>query len=154
MGETYGGSGGDSKNLWKLVCLLPLSFSPLLIFLFSLLSFFFLHSLLSLFFSLSLLFLFHAFVCSFQQLGKVAYDSSVKLAKDTHVPVFGMNVWKVGEDFVGYASNLTYTFLNFFNRWHRDRDQNDYTFGIWYPVWLHSMFLYLTSFLYYCAFFE
>ena len=72
--------------------------------------------------------------CRFAKLSVSSYEHCKHQTCQTSVPLFGAPQYPplLVEELFG--SNLTYTFDGFSNKQHKDQDDNDYTFGMWFPV--------------------
>ncbi len=70
--------------------------------------------------------------CRFAKVSISSYEHSKQHAANTHVPLFGSNKYINVADL--FCSNLTFTYDGFSNVQHKDKDDNDYTFGMWFPV--------------------
>ena len=77
----------------------------------------------------------------FARLSISTYENAKSQAREFKVPLFGEHKWpvQVGELF---GSNITFTYGGFSNIQHLDHDDNDYTFGIWYPIRLSGTVLF------------
>lgn len=75
---------------------------------------------------------------SFRKLGVWPYQKMVETAAKWQLPSLGELIWKGCNIGNWFASNLTYTYNNFSNNLHMDFDENDFTFGIWFPVFSDS----------------
>lgn len=63
-----------------------------------------------------------------------SYEHCKHQARETSVPLFGTASYPPQNATDLFASNLTYTYDGFSNVQHFDKDKNDYTFGMWFPV--------------------
>ncbi len=74
-----------------------------------------------------------------------AYEHSKMQVKYNEVPAFGDAKYPPENEDL-FSSNITYTFDGFSNKQHRDHDENDYTFGMRFPVRRHgiSFMLFIT----------
>lgn len=67
------------------------------------------------------------------------YKLMVETAKKWRLPSLGEFIWKNLDTDKWFASNLTYIYENFSNNLHKDFDENDFTFGIWMPVFAEGI---------------
>lgn len=70
----------------------------------------------------------------FAKLSVSSYEHCKHQARQSQVPLFGAPVFPPEHASELFGSNLTYTFDGFSNMQHKDKDNNDYTFGMWFPV--------------------
>ncbi len=67
-----------------------------------------------------------------------AYQHSKMQVKYNGVPAFGDAKYPPEQEDL-FCSNITYTFDGFSNKQHQDNDENDYTFGMRFPVRRNGM---------------
>lgn len=70
----------------------------------------------------------------FSKISVSSYEHCKQKAHTTHALLFGETKYSFVSASDLYGSNLTFTFDGFSNKQHKDKDDNDYTFGMWFPV--------------------